>query len=418
MTVKVILQLYPMLPAKNEEERRARRPIGRDAELYHEVVHGMTDIVKAADALGFWGLTEIEHHFHSEGYEVNPSPGILNAYWASQVKQLRMGQLGYVMGAQHPIRVAEETAMLDHLTHGKFFVGFARGYQSRWTDIIGQHYNARAAIPPADLDAEAEAQRQEDDERNRRVFEDQIDLVLKAWTQDLVRHKSEFFQVPYPYESGVRGYPAAETAAEFGAPGEVGPDGEIRGVSVVPAPYQKPHPPVFISSSASMETVTYAAERGFNVGYFTDIAKLKERAEHYQQVARSVGVNVPLGKNQANFRWFHAANSAEEYDEKLKAYDVEIFKNFISKFFPRSHFRPPPTEEGWVQTLKDSGLWIGCGSVDDQKRAFVREWEEVPAEYLMFIWHYAQQPKELVIREMEIFMEEIYPEIKDAYVDP
>src|SRR4051794_36601368 len=113
--VKPILQLYPVVPAAGEDERAQMRPLGRNVERYHEVVHGMTDLVKAADELGFWGVSTIEHHFHSEGYEVGPSPGTLNAYWAAVTKNVRVGQLGYTMSAQNPIRVAEETAILDHL---------------------------------------------------------------------------------------------------------------------------------------------------------------------------------------------------------------------------------------------------------------------------------------------------------------
>ena len=77
---KVILQLYPMFPADGEEDRKAKRPLGNDSDMYHMIVHEWTDIVKAADEMGVWGIGTIEHHFHSEGYEVGPNPGILNAY--------------------------------------------------------------------------------------------------------------------------------------------------------------------------------------------------------------------------------------------------------------------------------------------------------------------------------------------------
>lgn len=49
---KVILQLYPQLPADGEEGRKKLRPLGRDAALYHRVVHDWLDIIKAADQLG------------------------------------------------------------------------------------------------------------------------------------------------------------------------------------------------------------------------------------------------------------------------------------------------------------------------------------------------------------------------------
>ncbi len=421
MAVKVIIQLYPVLPADDEADRRARRPLGRNRQLYHQVIHDMTDIIKAADDLGFWGVTEIEHHLHSEGYEIGPSPGILNAYWASQVKNLRMGQLGYVMSTQHPIRVAEETAILDHLTNGKFFVGFARGYQSRWTEILGQHYGTRATVagfadPQAGTSAGAEAKRAADDALNRRIFEEQVDLVVKAWTEDLVQHDGDVFEVPYPYATGVRDYPGTPTAAKFGAPGEVGPDGEFRGVSVVPAPYQEPHPPVFISSAASLDSVTFAAERDFNVGYFVDIEKLEERARHYVAVSQAQGRQRRLGQNQGNIRWVHFDTETENFDEQLRRYDLDIYKNFYSHFFTGSHFDYGTNDAQWIQSIKDSGLFIG-GSVDDVTRSLVDEWTRVPSEYLIFIWHYAQQPKDDVIREMETFMTHVYPEIKDAYPD-
>src|SRR5690348_14536765 len=69
VVVKVILQLYPQLPAPRDE-RVLRRPLGRDRELYQSTLAGMHDLARAADDLGLWGISTIEHHFHSEGYEV------------------------------------------------------------------------------------------------------------------------------------------------------------------------------------------------------------------------------------------------------------------------------------------------------------------------------------------------------------
>ena len=143
---KVIVQLYPMLPTESREEREQKRPLARDKDLYHHVLHEWVDIVKAADEMGVWGISTIEHHLHSEGYEVGPNPGVLNAWWAAQVKNARVGALGYVMATQDPIRVAEETAILDHITKGKFFCGVARGYQSRWANILGQFSDTRATV--------------------------------------------------------------------------------------------------------------------------------------------------------------------------------------------------------------------------------------------------------------------------------
>ena len=90
------------MPAKDENERKAKRPLGSDSALYHRVVHEWTDIIKAADRMGVWGCSTIEHHLHSEGYEVGPNPGVLNAYWANHITKMRVGALGYVAALGAP----------------------------------------------------------------------------------------------------------------------------------------------------------------------------------------------------------------------------------------------------------------------------------------------------------------------------
>ncbi|HEX2939544.1 MAG TPA: hypothetical protein VHO91_00755 [Rhodopila sp.] len=92
--LKPLSIIYPVIPAKDEAERAALRPIGRNRDLYHEAIHGATAIVQAADAMGIWGVGTIEHHLWSEGYEVAPAPGAIQAYWAALTKQIHVGVLG------------------------------------------------------------------------------------------------------------------------------------------------------------------------------------------------------------------------------------------------------------------------------------------------------------------------------------
>jgi hypothetical protein len=56
---KVILQLYPMFPAKGEAGRKARRALGTDPEIYHQIVHEWDDVVVEADKMGVWGVSTI-----------------------------------------------------------------------------------------------------------------------------------------------------------------------------------------------------------------------------------------------------------------------------------------------------------------------------------------------------------------------
>ncbi len=395
---KVILQLYPMFPADGEEGRKAKRPLGNDSDLYHRIVHEWTDIVEAADEMGVWGMGAIEHHLHSEGYEVGPNPGILNSYWASRVKNARVGALGYVAATQDPIRIAEETAILDHLTKGKYWVGFARGYQSRWTNIIGQYTGSVATVSDGS-DA---------DKLNREIFEERVEMILKCWTEESVRLDGKYYQAPYPLDTGVEGYPAWKITAEAGVEGEVDEHGAVQRVSVVPKPYTKPHPPVMVAASKSADSIKFCAKHGFIPTYFMTTEGMSDYIDLYVDEAAKHGRYFQRGQNQNIVRWPHITKTPEDYDRKLREYDLDIYKNFYGPFFPQF---PQGSDGVLVQSMKDSGIFIG-GTLDESIKAWKETYEQVPAEYITLIWHWAQQPKDDMMEELMLFMEKVLPELE------
>jgi len=409
--VKPIVQLYPVLPA-TRQDRADRRPLGRDAELYHQALHEWTEIIVAADEMGFWGAGTIEHHFHSEGYEVGPNPALLNAYWAAFTKRLRVGQLGFVMSAQNPIRVAEDVAILDHLTSGRAFVGFARGYQARWTNILGQHLGTRATLSPRglpqeQLDALSDADRQrrfDDDEVNRSIFEEQVDLVLRAWEQDSIEAEGRW-EIPYPRAEGIDWTMTA--TRELGAPGEMGADNKVRRVSVVPSLYSPERPPIFVSSNASRETVEYCGARGFIPAYFSKSERITDYAQAYVDEAAKAGHRYALGQNQAIVRWGQIAPTTEAAHKAVLDYDVDIFKDLYAGTTPMKFDGADP-----VGSVLNSGLWV-VGTPGQVKDQYVKLWKQVPAEYVVLIWHFAQQPKESVLENMHLFMEHVKPALDE-----
>tara|TARA_B100000029_G_scaffold472369_1_gene512823 strand:+ start:1519 stop:2745 length:1227 start_codon:yes stop_codon:yes gene_type:complete len=395
---KVILQLYPMFPAEGEDGRKALRPLGNDVDMYHKIVHEWTDIVKEADEMGVWGISTIEHHFHSEGYEVGPNPGILNSYWASQVKNARVGALGYVAATQDPIRIAEETAILDHLTQGKYWVGFARGYQSRWTNTIGQFSDSVATVSDGS----------ENDKRNREIFEERVEMILKCWTEESVRLDGKHYQAPYPLETGVEDYPAWKIASEAGVQGEIDEKGAVQRISVVPKPYTKPHPPVMVAASKSPDSIKFCAKHGFIPTYFMTTQGMSELVDLYVEEATKYGRHYIRGQNQNIVRWPHITKTSDDYDRKLREYDLDIYKNFYGPFFPQF---PQGSDDELVQSMKDSGIFIG-GTLDESIEAWKETYAEVPAEYITLIYHWAQQPKEDMMEELSLFMEKVLPELE------
>lgn len=414
--VKPILQIYPVVPAADEDERADLRPLGRHVERYQDVVRGMDELVRAVDELGFWGVSTIEHHFHSEGYEVGPNPGMLNAYWAAQTERVRVGQLGYTMSAQNPMRVAEDTAILDHLTRGRCFVGFSRGYQARWTNVLGQHLGTRATLSPQGKSAEERAAMDQaklakqaaDDKVNRDIFEEQIDLVLDSWREDsIVRPAGGRWEIPFPYDEGIE-WGMSDATSRLGAPGEIGENGEVRRISVVPAPYTRPHPPVFVASNASKQTVEYCGGKGFIPTYFSGIGRAGTFGQAYVDHARAAGHDFALGQNQALVRWMQIGETTEDARRAIADYDAELYRNLYKALTPVMPLDPEDT----VQSVLDCGLWM-AGTVDEVRDQFVRQWEELPAEYVVLIFHYAQQPADSVIRNLELFMEHVKPALDE-----
>ncbi|MDA0785584.1 MAG: LLM class flavin-dependent oxidoreductase [Proteobacteria bacterium] len=397
---KVIVQLYPMIPTDGEEDRKARAPVGADSDAYYKAVHEWTDIVKAADEMGIWGMSTIEHHLHSEGYEVGPNPGVLNAHWAAHTKNMHVGALGYVLATQDPIRVAEETAIIDHLTHGKYFVGFARGYQKRWTDILGQASDA----PASTSDGSAA------DILNRQIFEERLEMIIDCWTKDSVELNGQFYQAPYPIKTGVQGYPGGDIARAAGAEGEVDDAGNIRRICVVPKPFQKPHPPVFIGVHKSPETIEYCAKHGFHPCYFNPTDVVIDLARMYLDEANKAGHNFQLGERQNIVRQTRIAPNRDEFKRRVMKYDIDIFKNFYSAFASHNVERADPSDEAAFDAMQNTSFLTG-GTVDDAIAYWRGIFDQAPFEYITLIWHFAQQPKDLVLEEMQLFMDKVLPEL-------
>ena len=212
------------------EERAALRPIGRNNERYQQMLEELRTIAVMADEVGFDAFSTTEHHLHSEGFEASVAPLLLYADLAARTKRIKFAPLGLVLPSWDPIRCAEEIAILDHLTKGRVIAGFARGYQDRWTNVLGQQYRVSAAT----MDGS------EVDLMNREVFEEVFDIIKLAWTEDAIEYNGKYYQIPVPYKEGISHWPPTEWTNTYGAPGELDDEGVIRRVCVIPKPYQGP----------------------------------------------------------------------------------------------------------------------------------------------------------------------------------
>ena len=226
--MKFMLFVLPTVPGTLEDRKRLR-PIGRNNERYQQMLDELRKLAVFADDAGFDVMATTEHHFHSEGYETSVAPLLLYADLAARTKRIKFSPLGLVLPSWDPMRAAEELAVLDHLTKGRIYAGFARGYQDRWVNVLGQQYH----VTGAPMDGSSI------DNHNRRVYEETLKVIKKAWTEESFDYDGEYYKVPYPYEEGITRWPVHDWTRTYGAPGEVDDEGrhpqDLRRAEALPA---------------------------------------------------------------------------------------------------------------------------------------------------------------------------------------
>jgi alkanesulfonate monooxygenase SsuD/methylene tetrahydromethanopterin reductase-like flavin-dependent oxidoreductase (luciferase family) len=89
-------------------------------------------------------------------------------------------------------------------------------------------------------------------------------------------------------------------------------------------------------------------------------------------------------------------------------YDAEVYVNLYKALTPVMPLDPADP----VQSVIDCGLWM-YGTPEMVRDQFVAQWQELPAEYVVLIFHYAQMPADAVIRNMELFMEHVKPALDE-----
>ncbi|MDA2812079.1 LLM class flavin-dependent oxidoreductase [Nocardiopsis sp. RSe5-2] len=416
--MKFSLFMNPQIPGSGyaaEENARALRPIGRDPASYQRLLHEVREIAVHADRIGFDALMLTEHHFHSEGFEFSVNPLMVLADLAARTERILLAPLGLVLPAWDPIRAAEDVALLDHFCQGRLRLGVARGYQSRWADVLGQRWRSRAARSDGSRT----------DDRNFDVFGELLKIMRMAWTQETLRYRSDVldYQVPDPYE-GIEGWPAQEWTRTFGAPGELDEQGRIQRVSVVPRPYQDPHPELWQPFTVSDRSVVRAAREDILPWMFTPLpGEHRKKAELYRRVAAEHGRDYRLGEHTGILKIVGMADTREE---AIATYGSKMHKDFASFFGPFGYLEvlrtedddaaaPISPEKGDFKRMADVQMAL-IGGPDDVKRGIEAMLKEIPDLEWFGLFMQGQQgvlPLDTVKRNLEMFAEHVIPEFRD-----
>ena len=299
-----------------------RYPNERVVQAYDNSV----SLAKHMDQLGYYCMWTAEHHFQREGYECLPNLILLGVHLAGLTQHLKFGSAFNIVPMWHPLRLAEDFAMADILTGGRLVFGVGRGYHSREVETLG--------APVIDNDA------------NKELFEEQMEIIFKAFNEDSFSHYGKHYSLPakVPY----RGY-------------------ELEEITLVPRPINRPVE--MWQPIASGRTLEYIARKGIKgMVALTGELLVEQMFRSYQEYSALAGRELALGQDMGLGLGFCIDESQAAAIEKVRPYHDERYKWFAPFGFVRytdSQGRPwgtpgapsrvPSIEEGVEQKV-----WL-CG---------------------------------------------------------
>ncbi|HEY7577870.1 MAG TPA: LLM class flavin-dependent oxidoreductase [Acetobacteraceae bacterium] len=257
-------------------------------------------IAKQMDALGFDTLWLAEHHFQHEGYECIPNILMLAVHLAHVTKRLRIGCGFNIAPMWHPLRLAEDFAVADILTKGRTVFGVGRGYHTREVETFG--------APMQDADA------------NRELFEEQVEIVFKAFNQDTFSHRGKHYTLPPPVP--YRGY-------------------DLKHLTLVPRPVNRPvecWQPIVSANPRGLDFMVRHGIRGVVGGGAATMAE--GPIQGYRDAAARAGKELKLGENLTVGIFFYVADTREKAIRELTPYYEEHVKMFAPLGFVPGMTRP------------------------------------------------------------------------------
>src|SRR5947208_15148729 len=162
---------FDFVPYGKDLTGRLKYPVGREnyeSEVAAKTYENHVEQFQLMEDVGFDGVCLNEHH--GSPYSLDNSPNVFLAYVAAKTKRIKLAMLGNLLPLHaHPLRVAEELAMLDIMTRGRLIAGFVRG-------IPREHLVYSVPL-----------------NESKARFEEALDVIFGAWKSDVFSHHGRFF---------------------------------------------------------------------------------------------------------------------------------------------------------------------------------------------------------------------------------
>jgi luciferase family oxidoreductase group 1 len=238
-----------------------------------EVFHRAIERIEVMDKTGYDAVWLAEHHF--TGYSVCPTPHVMAAHVASRTRRLRIGTGVSLAAFYHPLRLAEEIALLDILSNGRVNWGAGRGFDPTEFRAFGVNV-----------------------EESGKRFHEAVEIVHAAWQNERLTYHGEYWH--------------------------------FDNVEVLPKPQQSPYPPTWLAAG-SEGAIKWAGKRGYSImlGPHATFAENQQHLQLYQQELSRHGFSCD-GREVPIARFIAVAATDAEAEEVARSGTQFLTKTYMN----------------------------------------------------------------------------------------
>ncbi|MGI9623081.1 MAG: LLM class flavin-dependent oxidoreductase [Acidimicrobiales bacterium] len=323
------------------------------------------DQIVLAEELGFTSVWMAEHHFSN--YGLLPHLGTFAAAAAARTSTIRLGTAVLVLPFGHPIRMAEEMAMVDVLSGGRLELGVGRGYQPKEFGALGV-----------------------DQEKSQELFDEYLEIMRLAWTNERMSFSGRHFQ--------------------------------LEDVEVLPKPVQPGGPPVRIAaiSRATYERLGARGELLMLSPNFTPISTIQANLVSYRGAAAEAGHDPALMSTPPMIQQVYIDESDEVAKSEPEPYAMWFFGKFseilpgtdgtdvASQYEDYLKIRDSVDSVSYDRIVREGAAFGDYKAIIDRFRMLE---EELGVEEIACWFSFGDLPHERVVENMKMFADKVLPEL-------
>ena len=342
-------------------------------------------IATTMDEKGYDTFWMAEHHFQREGYECIGNLLMEAVHLCHITENIKIGCGFNIAPMWHPLRLAEDFATADILTKGRTIFGVGRGYHTREVEVFG--------APMLDADA------------NRDLFEEQVDIIFKAFNNESFSHEGKHYTIPprVPY----RGY-------------------ELEEITLVPRPVTTPvecWQPVVSASERGLRFMAKHGIKGIIGGGAAPGGAQQNVVEAWQKIEAEHGRETELGGNLIISFSVYLAESPEQGIRETRSFFEENMKMFAPLGFVRGLTDdqiealgdPDRVYTAGLPTLEqavEGGSWL-IGTPEQVTEQLMAVQKQYPGVQEINVGMPVGTPQSVIIEQLEQFAEEVMPAFKN-----